>query len=154
MRTINPMDKVIPMPLVLCRIRVQEDRESITTSLDSYPFAPTSPWNHGVPSRSGSTLSSLWTKEYPPCTGVLHLNLLYPPRPHFYYHIGRLVSLGKLIHILLFTLNDKIMNPHLFNASVENIAALMNIYSSSVIWYDWLKLLNPCLIWIFTFQGQ
>jgi len=35
----------------LAKIRVQEDRESITTSLDSYPFAPTSPWNHGVPSR-------------------------------------------------------------------------------------------------------
>jgi len=35
----------------LAKIRLSEDRESITTSLDSYPFAPTSPYHHGVPSR-------------------------------------------------------------------------------------------------------
>ena len=41
---------VLLMHLIL-RIRLSEDRESITTSLDSYPFAPTSPYHHGVPSR-------------------------------------------------------------------------------------------------------
>merc|ERR1719273_21504 len=35
----------------LARIRLSEDRESITTSLDSYQFAPTSPWGHAFPSR-------------------------------------------------------------------------------------------------------
>ena len=33
------------------RMRACEDRESITTSVDSYPFSPSSPWAHALPSR-------------------------------------------------------------------------------------------------------
>ena len=47
------------MHLIL-RIRLSEDRESITTSLDSYPFAPTSPYHHGVPSRYPSIYLSTY----------------------------------------------------------------------------------------------
>jgi len=33
------------------RMRQSEDRESVTTSIDSYPFSPSSPWAHALPSR-------------------------------------------------------------------------------------------------------
>jgi len=35
----------------MARIRLCEDRESVTTSIDSYPFSPSSPWAQGLPSR-------------------------------------------------------------------------------------------------------
>ena len=35
----------------VCRLRVSEDRASVTTSIDSYPFSPSSPWAQALPSR-------------------------------------------------------------------------------------------------------
>ena len=32
-------------------MRQYEDHESVTTSIDSYPFSPSSPWAHALPSR-------------------------------------------------------------------------------------------------------
>lgn len=33
------------------RLRLADDRASVTTSIDSYPFSPSSPWTHALPSR-------------------------------------------------------------------------------------------------------
>jgi len=35
----------------MARMRLCEDRESVTTSIDSYPFSPSSPWAQALPSR-------------------------------------------------------------------------------------------------------
>jgi len=32
-------------------MRLSEDRASVTTSIDSYPFSPSSPWSQALPSR-------------------------------------------------------------------------------------------------------
>ena len=36
----------------MIRLRLSEDRASVTTSIDSYPFSPSSPWAQALPSRS------------------------------------------------------------------------------------------------------
>ena len=32
-------------------MRLAEDQQSVTTSIDNYPFSPSSPWAHALPSR-------------------------------------------------------------------------------------------------------
>ena len=54
--------------IILCapgRMRACEDRESITTSVDSYPFSPSSPWAHALPSR--------YNRWCPPCCTLYSL---------------------------------------------------------------------------------
>ena len=40
-----------PGPGVKTRLRLSEDRASVTTSIDNYPFSPSSPWAQALPSR-------------------------------------------------------------------------------------------------------
>ena len=45
------MSDVSSVDVTMSRMRLSEDRASVTTSIDSYPFSPSSPWAQALPSR-------------------------------------------------------------------------------------------------------